>query len=91
MKKLAFVFILVFMISAVLPSCGTQDEIAGAPCVSGDSDTKVSQNSMSKEMAYEGVFNYCQSVYDWSIAKDNPDIMYVKMGEETEFEYQVVF
>jgi hypothetical protein len=42
-------------------------------------------------MSYDGVYNYCRSVYDWSIAEDNPDIMYVKMGEETESEYQVIF
>ena len=30
-------------------------------------------------MAYEGVSNYCHSAYDWSIAKDNPSIMYVQM------------
>ncbi len=42
-------------------------------------------------MAYEGVYNYCHSVYDWSIAENNPDIMYLKMGEEKESEYQVIF
>ena len=46
---------------------------------------------ITAEMAYEGVNNYCHSEYDWSIAKDNPSIMYVKMGEETETEYEVVF
>ena len=42
-------------------------------------------------MAYEGVNNYCHSEYDWSIAEENPSIMYVTMGEETETEYQVIF
>ena len=42
-------------------------------------------------MAYEGVNNYCHSTYDWSIAEDNPSIMYVEMGEETDSTYQVVF
>ena len=42
-------------------------------------------------MAYEGVYNYCHSTFDWSIAEDNPSIMYVEMGEEVESEYQVVF
>ena len=42
-------------------------------------------------MAYEGVSNYCHSAYDWSVAKDNPSIMYVQMGEETDSAYQVVF
>ena len=42
-------------------------------------------------MAYEGVSNYCHSAYDWRIAKENPSIMYVQMGEETDSAYQVVF
>ena len=42
-------------------------------------------------MAYEGVYNYCHNTFDWSIAEDNPSIMYVEMGEEVESEYQVVF
>ena len=42
-------------------------------------------------MAYEGINKYCHSAYDWSVAKDNPDIMYLQMGEETDSSYQVVF
>ena len=42
-------------------------------------------------MAYEGVSNYCHNMYDWSIADENPSIMYVQMGEETDSTYQVVF
>ena len=41
-------------------------------------------------MAYEGVNNYCHKD-DWSVAKDNPDIMFVQIGEETDSAYQVVF
>ena len=42
-------------------------------------------------MAYEGVSNYCHSEYDWSVSEDNPDIMTLEMGEETDSAYQVVF
>ena len=42
-------------------------------------------------MTLEGVSNYCHSEYDWSMSKDNPDIMGVEMGEETDSAYQVVF
>ena len=42
-------------------------------------------------MAYEGVNNYCHSEYDWSVAKENPSIMCVEMGEETDSAYQVIF
>jgi hypothetical protein len=46
---------------------------------------------LTAEMAYEGVNNYCHSTYDWSIAEDNPSIMNIEMGEETDSAYQVVF
>lgn len=46
---------------------------------------------ITAEMAYDGVNNYCHKEYDWSIAKENPSIMYVRMGEETETEYKVIF
>ena len=46
---------------------------------------------ITAEKAYEGVNNYCHREYDWSVAKDNPSMMYVKMGEETDAEYQVEF
>ena len=57
-------------------------------CSCGANSTK---SEITAEMALEGVSNYCHSEYDWSIAKDNPDIMGVEMGEETDSAYQVVF
>ena len=57
-------------------------------CSCGANSTK---SEITAEMALEGVSNYCHSEYDWSIAKDNPDIMYVQMGEETDSAYQVIF
>ena len=61
-------------------------------CSCHQSKTDTNQPSkITAEMAYEGVNNYCHSEYDWSIAKENPSIMYVTMGEETESEYKVVF
>ena len=50
-----------------------------------------SVGKITAEMAYKGVDNYCHKEYDWSVAEDNPDMMYIQMGEETETEYQVVF
>lgn len=46
---------------------------------------------VTAEKAYEGVNNYCHEMYDWSIAKDNPSIMNVMMGEESDSTYEVVF
>ena len=53
--------------------------------------TNTTKSEITAEMAYEGVSNYCHSAYDWSVAKENPSIMYVQMGEETDSAYQVVF
>ena len=47
--------------------------------------------SVTAEMAYEGVNNYCHNEYDWSRAEENPDVMYVAMGDSTESEYKVIF
>ena len=49
------------------------------------------KSEITAEMAYEGVNNYCHSQFDWSIAEENPSIMYVTMGEETDSTYQVIF
>ena len=53
--------------------------------------TNPPKSSITAEMAYEGVSNYCHSAYDWSIAEENPAIMGLEMGEETDSTYQVVF
>ena len=75
MKQIALLFLLATML---LCSCSSKS-------------TKESQSKITAEMAFEGVTNYCHSEYDWSMAKDNPDIMGVEMGEETDSAYQVVF
>ena len=53
--------------------------------------THATKSKITAEMAYEGVSNYCHSAYDWSIAQENPSIMGIEMGEETDSTYQVVF
>ena len=75
MKQIALLFLLA---TILLCSCGSKS-------------TKESQSKITAEMALEGVNNYCHSEYDWSMAKDNPDIMGVEMGEETDSTFQVVF
>lgn len=66
------------LIVLFIGSCNNRQTVAPPPAITED-------------MAYEGVSNYCHSEYDWSIAKDNPSIMNVEMGEETDSEYHVVF
>lgn len=65
----------VFIFAGVLLSC----------------ETNASKNEITAEMALEGVSNYCHNEYDWSVAEENPDIMSVTMGDESDSAYQVVF
>jgi len=58
---------------------------------SSDAQMEDTLRTITADMAYEGINNYCHSAYDWSVAKDNPDIMYLTVGEETDSTYQVVF
>lgn len=59
-------------------------------CRNGKTDM-TQASTITAQMAYEGVNNYCHSQYDWSVAKENPSMMSVTMGEETEAKYQVIF
>ena len=93
MKSIIFPFVFVVLLSCSCHNSKTnqandsdlqtemQDSLSDNPSVS----------KITAEMAYEGVSNYCHREYDWSVAEDNPDLMYLQMGEETETEYQVVF
>ena len=85
MKYIAFTFVFAALI---LCSCGNSKADATQ---SSDVQMENTSRTITKDMAYEGVNNYCHSAYDWSVAKDNPDIMNVTMGEETDSAYQVVF
>ena len=82
MKYIAYTFVFV-----ALFLCSCRNNVAQ----SSDVQTEDMLRTITADMAYEGVNNYCHSAYDWSVAKDNPDIMYVQMGEETDSAYQVVF
>ena len=75
MKKKQFAAILIIMF-AVLQGCGAKS---------------AERKTLTADLAYQGVSAYCRETYDWSAAQDNPEIMYVTMGEESEAEYQVIF
>ncbi len=85
MKYIAFIFIFVALF---LCSC---NNIKVNDTQSSDVQSEDTLRTITKETAFEGVNNYCHREYDWSVAKDNPDIMYVQMGEETDSTYHVVF
>ena len=82
MKYIAFTFVFI-----ALSLCSCHNNKAQ----SSDVQTKDTLRTITEDMAYEGINNYCHSAYDWSVAKDDPDIMYLTMGEETDSAYQVVF
>ena len=85
MKYIALLFIFIAMF---LCSCrNNKAEVTPSSNV----QTEDTLRTITADMAFEGVNNYCHKEYDWSVAKDNPDIMYVEMGEETDSAYQVVF
>lgn len=93
MKSIIFPFVFVALL---LCSChNSKTNQANDP----DSQTEMqnsqsanpSEGKITAEMAYEGVNNYCHKEYDWSVAEENPDIMYLTMGEESDSAFQVVF
>ena len=85
MRKWLTVVILLLAMAA-LPGCGAE---RSDPSSSPRPDAAGS--GITAEMAYEGVYNYCHGAYDWSVAEDNPDLMYLEMGEASESEYLVIF
>ena len=85
MKYIAFTFIFV-----ALSLCSCKNNKAEVT-QSSEMQTGDTLRTITEETAFEGVNNYCHKEYDWSVAKDNPDIMYVQMGKETDSAYQVVF
>ena len=88
-----FIKIMVSLMAVLmLAGCGiakneTQENVNPA----GNVENNTSESKVTAEMAYEGVNNYCHSEYDWSVAEENPEIMYVAMGDESEMEYKVIF
>ncbi len=85
MKNIAFTLI---FIALFLCSCNSN---RANDTQSSDVQTEDTLRTITADMAFEGVNNYCHKEYDWSVAKDNPDIMYVEIGKETDSAYQVVF
>ena len=89
-RKNISIIVLLFAIAMLMSSCNSVNtSVDGSKAINVSNTSR--QNEITKEMAYNGINNYCYKNFDWDIAKDNPDIMYVEMGEETDTEYQVTF
>ncbi|MBQ3405376.1 MAG: hypothetical protein IJG63_08190 [Oscillospiraceae bacterium] len=91
MKKLLYVILAVLVLGAMLQGCGANNENADNSNPPEAESGDAAESGVTRDMAYEGVNNYCHSEYDWSQAEDDPSVMYVEMGDETESEYQVIF
>ena len=93
MKKIFCTIGVIICMSVIMVGCAQKEVNTDNNPVSGTEtqETIVVDSKITEKMAYDGVNNYCHSEYDWSITEENPDIMYVNMGEETETEYQVIF
>lgn len=94
MKKLFCLVSIIFFSMLVLFACTPKNNVVeSANNIEGSSvnNNANDKGKITKEMAYNGINNYCHQNFDWSIAKDNSEMMYVEMGEETDTEYQVTF
>ena len=90
MKRSFYIFVLVLTATFVNGGCVSNNNSAN---INSTNETALNdtKSKLTKDMAYNGINNHCHQNFDWSIAKDNPDIMYVEMGEETDTEYQFTF
>ena len=91
MKRFFVILFMVFTIIVMINGCKAKEEVSSNIDNVEITSTKKNNDKITKDMAYNGINNYCHITYDWSIAKDNPSIMSVEMGEETDIEYQVIF
>ena len=91
MKKSLSILIAMLSVFLLLSGCASKSKPADAPQPSTEASANVAERVLTKEMAFEGVNNYCHSAYDWSPAENDPSLMYVTPGEETDSAFQVIF
>lgn len=91
MKKLLYTVFLILVLGVMLQGCVQKNETEEKAQPIEIMEPSTVENKITSEIAYEGVSNYCHETYDWSIAEENPSIMYIEMGNESENEYQVTF
>lgn len=89
MKRLFYIFIFVLNATFINSGCVSNNNVK----INTANETALNgtKSILTKDKVYSGINNYCHQNFDWSITKDNPDIMYVEMGEETDTEYEVIF
>ena len=74
MKKLLCIIVLIFVASLATISCvqknnsSDNNKYVESTIVNDDASNDI-KSKVTKEMAYEGINNYCHQNFDWSIAK----------------------
>ncbi|MBO4831641.1 MAG: transglutaminase domain-containing protein [Oscillospiraceae bacterium] len=102
MKRLLCMIIAVFIVFAALPGCGPDSGTADVPDPQEDQSAVPSENTetddtyggqsgteITKDMALEGVGNYCRLAYGWTGGDD--DGSYLTSGDETDSEHTLIF
>ena len=86
MRKIFYIVSIILASMLLLFACSSKNNAVE----SANNNTNIKEK-ITKDIAFSGVNSYCHQNFDWSIAKDNPEIMSVEMGEETDTEYEVIF
>ena len=86
MRKTFYIVSIILASMLLLFACSSKNSAVE----SANNNTNIKEK-ITKDIAFSGVNSYCHQNFDWSIAKDNPEIMSVEMGEETDTEYEIIF
>ena len=86
MRKIFYIVFIILASMLLLFACSSKNNAVE----SANNNTNIKEK-ITKDIAFSGVNSYCHQNFDWSIAKDNPEIMSVEMGEETDTEYEIIF
>ena len=86
MRKTFYIVSIILASMLLLFACSSKNNAVE----SANNNTNIKEK-ITKDIAFSGVNSYCHQNFDWSIAKDNPEIMSVEMGEETDTEYEIIF
>lgn len=86
MRKIFYIVSIILASMLLLFACSSKNNAVE----SANNNTNIKEK-ITKDIAFSGVNSYCHQNFDWLIAKDNPEIMSVEIGEETDTEYEVIF
>ena len=94
MKKLIITIIIIIIavvIGAIVINYNKNNEQLNNSQNLENANTDASNDQITKDIAYEGVNNYCKSNYNVNGSTKESSGTYIQMGDETETEYKVIF